>query len=230
MKGPGKPDAVAEELSDATVLDLLRANPDFFVRHPDVLDSLRIPHDSGAAISLIEYQVERLRGKNLELQNQLQSLIQIARQNEDLSKRLHRLALALMEADSLVDVLSTAVDVLRDEFPTTKAIIRLFPQRLTDNQAVTHLFDDSTDLSALDELFKNNQPVSGVIDNIRKKLAFDGQHKDIASAVLIPLADTEKLGLLAMGSHEADRFRSGVGTLFPAALGEMLSQAIRIRL
>jgi len=48
-------------LTDEAVAEWLRANPDFFRRNNELLSTLRLPHASGAAVSLIERQIEVLR-------------------------------------------------------------------------------------------------------------------------------------------------------------------------
>ena len=82
------------------VSNYLRENPDFLEENPDVLQTLIINHQSGAAVSLIERQVEQLRANNEELNNRLNGLIQVAAENEKLISRLHRLTLELMPIGS----------------------------------------------------------------------------------------------------------------------------------
>ena len=59
------------------VADFLRKNPGFFEQHPDILEHIEINHGSGNAVSLIERQVERLRGANRALEQRLESLVSI---------------------------------------------------------------------------------------------------------------------------------------------------------
>ena len=49
------------KISNEQIAEYLILNPDFFDENPEVLNSLKIVHDSGAAVSLIEKQVEYLR-------------------------------------------------------------------------------------------------------------------------------------------------------------------------
>ena len=74
----------------------LLTHPDFFLRHPDVLRQIQVPHGSGNAVSLVEKQVSLLREQNEQTQKRLYDLIEIARQNEELARRMHALALTLM--------------------------------------------------------------------------------------------------------------------------------------
>lgn len=88
-------------LNDEMVLAYLLGNPDFFFHNQDVLARLRIPHDSGSAVSLIEKQVSVLRGKCGHLENNLRDFIAVARENENLHQRLHKLIQEMISAASL---------------------------------------------------------------------------------------------------------------------------------
>ena len=56
-----------DELLERDVIKFLETHIDFFERHPDLLSSLRLPHNSGQAISLIEKQVSVLREQNTKI-------------------------------------------------------------------------------------------------------------------------------------------------------------------
>ncbi|MDT8321603.1 MAG: DUF484 family protein, partial [Xanthomonadales bacterium] len=86
----------ARTSTDEVIAQHLRENPDFFDRHPEILERLELGHESGVATSLIERQVERLRQHNNELDRQLKRLMQIASENERLMSRLHQLTLKLL--------------------------------------------------------------------------------------------------------------------------------------
>src|SRR5690554_6019226 len=81
------------------VVEFLSKNPEFFSNYPDLLGKIDIPHiGSGDAVSLVERQVQVLREQNQRARKQLHELIEIARQNEELARRMHKLALTLMDA------------------------------------------------------------------------------------------------------------------------------------
>ena len=56
------------------VADYLRAHPDFFDRHAELLAALRIPHGAGKAVSLVERQLGLLRGQSDQLRARLPEL------------------------------------------------------------------------------------------------------------------------------------------------------------
>ena len=66
-------------------------HPDFLVRHPDLVDTLaRAPYLRRGAVAALEYQSRRLRDENRELHERLETLVRNARENEELSHRVHR--------------------------------------------------------------------------------------------------------------------------------------------
>ena len=119
----------------ARVIDYLQQHPGFFGQHPEVLAALDIPHDSGGAISLVQRQIVALRGLADKYRHQLEDLIEVARENERLSTRLHRLILALIEAGSQDEILATLRDQLREQFQTDAVELKLFSASELKQQA-----------------------------------------------------------------------------------------------
>jgi hypothetical protein len=103
-------------LTDEAVLRFLTTNPEFFVNNQDVLPRLRIPHESGKAVSLIEKQVSVLRSKCGTLENSLRDLISVARENENLHQRLHVLLQDIVSAPALEDRVALTRSSLRENF------------------------------------------------------------------------------------------------------------------
>ena len=102
------------EITADDVAAYLQQHPDFFHDHLDLLERLSIPHPSGVAVSLVAKQLELLRNKHLEQENQLTELIEIARSNDVSFFRLHQLTLALLNAATLKQVVSTLEQVLTE--------------------------------------------------------------------------------------------------------------------
>ncbi|MBS1236716.1 MAG: 3-5-bisphosphate nucleotidase [Proteobacteria bacterium] len=104
----------------------LEQTPDYFLRHPELLAALVLPHpEAGRAVSLVERQVRVLRDRNEQSTHQLQELIAFARDNDQLGERVQRFALAMIDSDSLDEVLDTAQDMLRQEFNLDGVAVRL---------------------------------------------------------------------------------------------------------
>lgn len=214
------------EVSESDVEEYLRANPDFFASRPELVEMMQLPHTTGAAVSLIEYQVRVMREKNAALEHKLFDLVEVARENEHLSTRLHHLALGLIEAEHLEGVLSIAQDLLRDELKADFVHIRLIAQ--DGSEGLHDLPADESTMALFDALFEEHRPLCGHLDEAQKSILFPEEADEVASSVIVPLTDPEHIGILAVGSRDNERFYPGMGTLFMGTLGELVSRAIRM--
>ncbi|OLQ26402.1 hypothetical protein BIW01_26900, partial [Pseudomonas aeruginosa] len=104
----------------------LSQHPEFFVEHDELIPELRIPHQPGDAVSLVERQVRLLRERNIEMRHRLSQLMDVARENDRLFDKTRRLVLDLLDATSLEDVVSTVEDSLRHEFQVPYVSLILF--------------------------------------------------------------------------------------------------------
>ena len=214
-------------VTELELVNLLRENPDIFDRHPELLADMKVLHDSGAATSLIERQVEVLRQKLRNSDKRLCDLMDVARDNERLSNARHGLAISLFAATDLDDVISTVLDVLRDELSADFAVIRL----LTDDGSSAHPEDRYIDskLSALSNfrtMFEQRSVICGKPSDEQKQLLFSDEAENVRSAAIIPLAAGSNLGLIGLGSRKAARFTSNMGVDFLKQIGELVSAAI----
>src|SRR5271168_2982033 len=117
-----------EGLNDTTVAEYLQTYPDFFQRNTALLAKLRLPHlrDVGATVSLVERQVEVLRERNQSLERKLKELVDVARANDSLADRIHRLCQRLIRARTLAETISAVETSLREDFDAMNSVLVLF--------------------------------------------------------------------------------------------------------
>ncbi|MBV2091153.1 MAG: DUF484 family protein, partial [Candidatus Thiodiazotropha sp. (ex Ctena orbiculata)] len=130
-KAPNDP--IKVDGTDQQIADYLRENPGYLLRHPELLAELEIPHASGDAVSLIERQVEALRKQLKDTQQQLANLVEVARSNDQLQARMHRLTLELIDAATFEEVLNALEDELHDDFKADAVELRLFSSSQLDD-------------------------------------------------------------------------------------------------
>ncbi|MBD3671778.1 MAG: DUF484 family protein [Gammaproteobacteria bacterium] len=229
MNSEQSPNKNAIEIDDRHVLDYLRHHPDFFRRHMDLLAELDLPHDSGAAVSLIERQVQILRQQRQELKERLDQLMEMARENEALSEDMHQFMLVLMDAETLDDVFGIADDYLRSEFDADAIGIRLVNGSLINNlhsDEVTVLDDNI--LPAFEKMLMAGNPSCSDLSREHLYYLFGERAIDIASNVVIPLRDDEMIyGILAIGSTDPERYNATMGTIFLRRFGEFLTRILK---
>ena len=80
----------------------LRENPVFFEDHAELLTEIEVPNPHGGqAIPLSDRQVVSLREKSKALEAKLAELIQFGEENDVISEKVHRLAVAMLSARTL---------------------------------------------------------------------------------------------------------------------------------
>lgn len=219
----------AGRISAEDVAEFLSGTPDFFESHPEVAARLRIPHQSGSAVSLIEKQVDILRKQNMQLERKLVDLIEVARANDAAVERIHQLVIALMEADDLPDLLHGLADRLRHRFGADA--IRLILFRGEPGQVefgpTRRLERDAPEISEFQNVLRNGQPVVGRLRPRQLEILFGEQAPRIGSAALIPIGDRAEIGMLGLGAQSEDQFGPTLGTTFLVRIGEVLATALR---
>lgn len=213
------------EIQDGAVVEYLRKHPDFFERYPDLLLDLEVPHPSGVAISLVERQQKLLRAEVARYRKQLGEFIAVAKENEQVNQRLHRLTLALVEAGTLEEALTIIQDGLHDDFLADAVELRLFSQEELDDRLARSTGEGAA--STLQELFERGRPLCGRLQRQQMKHIFGSQAEEIRSAAVIPLQTKGVSGLLAIGSHNEDRFHPAKGTEFLTRLGDLVSRKLQ---
>ena len=213
--------------TEQTIAAYLRAYPDFFTRHLELLESLRIPHSCRPAQSLLERQIALLREQNSQLREKLHELLGVARDNECLSKRMQSLTLGLIEATDLDEMLLTIQCVLRDEFNADFIALRLAARPLQNDSMLEREFASAQDLQMFAKLLLADRPFCGRLTAEQTLSLFDDAAPCIASVALVPLRGSDWSGLLAIGSMDQSRFHSGIGTVFLTRIGELISHALQ---
>ena len=214
---------------EQVIAHYLLAHPDFFERHLEVLNKLRIPHPCGSAVSLLERQVQHLREQNNKLHRRLQELIKVARENDCLSRRMQNLNLVLIEARDIGDMIRGVQSVLRDEFNADFTSLRLAMANLSVGLDEQHRLSP-TQLELFKPLLRSGRPLCGRLTKTQSQALFDDAADSVTSAAVVPLIGDDWQGVLAIGSRDQHRFGAGMGTLFLSRLGELLKHAFSTQL
>jgi len=232
MSTQRKAEFTEEALSEDAIHDYLVDNPDFFERHAELLGSIRLPHRSGAAVSLVERQVSLLRQKDLKHERKLKELLEVARANDAIACKIHHLTLRLLAARDLAATLGNLEQALRADFDADQSILVLFgdPASFGDIEAGRFFKPTSPDDDALktfETFLQGSGPRCGQIRDAQRDFLFGKETDEIGSAALVPLGNKSAIGFLAIGSADADRFHPGMSIDFLSRLGELVAEALK---
>jgi len=218
--------SIKDGLTAMEVASYLRRHPEFLGEFPDIALTLLVPREQGSTTSLASYQLEVLRDKNKELNRRLHELIEIAHENEQLMVRVHMLTVALMRERTLGDSARRVVAGLTEDFHTDLVRLVLFRAAGPDLPAADWLIlapGGAKDLPAFAEFLKRNEPLCGRLQPDKLDALFGAHAGEARSTVLMPI---DGVGMLAIGSGDANRFHPGMGTVFLKLIGEAIAAAV----
>jgi uncharacterized protein YigA (DUF484 family) len=222
-----------EVINDNSVADYLQAYPDFFERNSQLLTKLRLPHlrDSASTVSLVERQVEVLRERNQALERKLKELVDVARSNDALADRIHRLSQRLIRAHTLLESINAIETSLREDFDAMHSVLVLFLEeaRSLEPDAGQFLRVGSAadeDIKTFESLLTAGKPRCGQVRDAQRDYLFGKDAVAIGSVALTPLGQKGALGILAIGASDAERFHPGMSTEFLSRIGELVTYAL----
>jgi len=200
------------------VAQFLKANPQFFDQHPQLLESIYVPHPHGGrAIPLTERQIVTLREKVRLLEGKLGEFVRFGEDNDAIGEKVHRLSLALVCSKDLPAATQALHFHLREDFAVPHVALKLW----ASDEVPAELRDKAENMGA---------PLCGAAAG-SPFLGWFGEAADhVRSIALIPLGQTRTLGLLALGSEDPQRFFAEMGTLYLRRIGELTAGALAARI
>ncbi|WP_394237156.1 DUF484 family protein [Pseudomonas anguilliseptica] len=211
-------------LDSETVAAYLRLHPEFFIDHDELIPELRIPHQRGDTVSLVERQVKLLRERNIEMRHRLSQLMDVARDNDRLFDKTRRLVLDLLDASSLEEVVSCVEDSLRREFQVPFVSLILFseaplPVGRSVSSAEAH--------QAIGGLLAGGKTICGVLREHELNFLFGSDDgAQVGSAAVVSISHQGLHGVLAIGSADPQHYKSSLGTLFLGYIAEVLARVV----
>lgn len=212
-----------EALSADQVVAYLRANPDFFASQDELLAELRLPHASGKAISLLERQVVVLRERGHEARKKLGSLLENARDNDQLFDVTRNLVLSLLRARDATEVAEITQDQL-SELGSVDACEIILVARPGLRVADGIRTENSEKLaSEFSDVFRLRRTYCGAIEKDSIDGLFGANASKVGSTALCPIMhDSEIIALLALGNRSEDYFKPSLDTLFLDFVGHVV--------
>ena len=196
--------------SAETVLAYLRTHPDLFLEHPEILDHIELPGPPQPVVSLHHWQLRRWRGQALRHRHALDQLHQVAADNAEADRLLHRFCEGLLNTTDRSPV--TLEKQIQADFEIDTC--RIVP--------LANLNSDTRNLLA--GWLDNPTPFCGrPHDTVRESLFGDALPQ--TGSVALIAVPTPGAGptrhIIALGRRLPDGFNPAQGTHFLEQIGEL---------
>jgi hypothetical protein len=209
------------------VARFLRGQPQFFAQHPDLLETIYVPHPyGGRAIPLAERQTVALREKVRLLEGKLGELIEFGEENDAISEKVHRLAVALAGARDFPALAHSLYLHLREDFAVPHVALRVW------GKSVPVDFEEAGPVSEVQrrQAEAMSAPQCGPAAGSPFIAWFREAAQHVRSVAVVPLGESAVFGLLALGSEDPERFFAEMGTLYLRRIGELCAAGVSARL
>ncbi len=225
--------AKAPKLTDDEVLNFLRAHPDFLVRYPTILDVLtppdRLADQDTSVADMQAHMIRRLRDQLASEAQKREALMANALLNSKAQGDAHAAVLALMAAKSMEEALSVIVDdwpgLLKVDVITIAAEVAFDGMAHEVGEkvfSITH--------GTVDALLGAGEPILLTPHPKARDEIYGTAAPLVQSDALIRLAPSKNapVGILALGSREAELFEPGQATDLLQFLGGAVERSLRL--
>ena len=194
------------------VADYLILNPNFFKENPEVLNSIEIVHDSGAAVSLIQRQVELLRTDYNSTTDKLMELLANAKNNDDIFILTKKLILDLIDASNIEEITVLLEKRFKKDFGADESRLMFFTES-NKNIPKGRIKNPVESADRLAGLMKPGESFYGEVKQDITQFIFNDETA-IKEVALIPLTSNTLKGVIALGSAQQGKYTENKDTLF----------------
>lgn len=213
----------ADSVSEAQVIVYLRNHADFFEHHAHLLSELRLRHESGGAISLVERQVSILRERNMVMRRRMNELMQTAKANDELFGKTRTLTLELLNVKSWHELNEVLATYVLTDFHADFVCCHLADAPVS----LDHIKSHGSQLPH-ERFVRGSYPVCTTLRVEELTSLFPSSvHDKEGSAVMAPLTLEAPRGCLAIGRRDPEGFTQDMDTLFVTYIAEVLSRVVQ---
>lgn len=217
---------------DEQVVDYLRHNPDFLLRHTELVLTLTPPSrwpDAEGVVDLQVFMIERLKEEIDRIKGAAEHLIHTSRSNMSTQNRTHEAVLALLSAD---DMAGLALVVAEELPPMLDVDVATLCFEASDQALVALAAPGILRMPAgsVDRMLGGTDRDCALSEQMPgDPLIFGDGAGLVVSSALVRLAagGLSPAGVLALGSRHNRTFHSGQGTELITFLARVVESCVR---
>jgi uncharacterized protein YigA (DUF484 family) len=211
----------ADALTEEVIAEYLRDNPDFFLSRRELVDRLALPHQEQGTVSLVHVQLNRQRQRIEELEEDIISLMSLAKSNDQTFHEFMALQEQILKCDSLLSVVKAIEEM-------AKSLGLVAYVRLLESESSYYSLEKESYLRFATNHLNGKEAYLGRMRKADRELLFGDNHRapEMGSYVVLPLKRKSLQGVLAFSSTDGGHFQPHMDTLFLRQLALVLSHLI----
>lgn len=211
----------ADALTEEVIAEYLRDNPDFFLSRRELVDRLALPHQEQGTVSLVHVQLNRQRQRIEELEEDITSLMSLAKSNDQTFHEFMALQEQILKCDSLLLVVKAIEEM-------AKSLGLVAYVRLLESESSYYSLEKESYLRFATNHLNGKEAYLGRMRKADRELLFGDNHRapEMGSYVVLPLKRKSLQGVLAFSSTDGGHFQPHMDTLFLRHLALVLSHLI----
>lgn len=217
-----------KEISEYDIINFLKADSGFYIRHPELLQDLQVSTKNGSVTSLANHQINVLKERNDYLKRKLSDLIKHAENNEKLVSQVFELSLQLCQISHVANVTKHFGRFVKQSFKSD--LFRLvIPQyeNLESSPSVLCVENESEFISLFSDFIQNDSAVCGRLKKDKLKYIFAQKASKIGSSVMLPIGKKANKGILVFASYDETRFYPDMSTDILAKLAAIMDSKLK---
>lgn len=201
------------------ILAYLEENPDFLKRYAD---QLGLRDKDRVVVPLAERQLLDARDQKRQLEAKLSQLLHHGETNDLTNARMHQLALAMIQAESLPAAIEALTACFTKEFGLDRVAIKLWHPKAESHR---NLYNGRNDIALLARNLSTPYCGPYVNDEVLSWFPVKPVLQSFAQ-VQLKQAEQEPFGLLVLASDDPERFTLNMHTQYLARIGELISAGL----
>ena len=214
------------DISVKQIRAYLRDHPTFLDENPDILETMIVQHKTDGAVSLVERQLSILRERNNKMSLQLDSLVDLAQENELMFIRTRKLIISLLDSKSFKSLVDTLYKSLSDDFNIQSFTLTLFVDDSFKGASKARVCSLETVSPQFQSIVNADRSVCGMISAEEAEFLFGNTEIPVGSVATSVIYGNGKLGIISLGNSDNDFYQSDMGTLFLDYIADVLGRLL----
>lgn len=200
------------QLTEDIVAQFLMDHPDFFQQHPELLGRIKVDTPERGVVSLVEVQVSKLRDRIGDLEEEITQLMSLAAKNDRLFHDFSNVQKQLLACEGF----SQAAKIIEQKALSLNLTAHI---KIIDHSHPKYNINKIA-LDNFTKKFLNGH--SAYLGRLRQAerdnlLAYDGLDQSstqLGSFAILPLGQSNPIGVMAFASRDGGHFEPNMDTLF----------------